>query len=117
LSDNASLNRMDVLWLWGLLAVAALAGQLPRLFDAKELPPMDDAERAQWARKRRWLAVSELSAIPAFATGWSMASIYWSLPIPFVVMGSMASGALGFGFMLHALQVLVTRKVGSGNGA
>jgi hypothetical protein len=110
---SGHLTRTEVLWLWGALAVAALAGNVPRLFDPKELPPSDPRQRVHWARKRRWLAISELSAIPAFATGWCMAGLYWNLPVPLLVLGSMASGALGFGFVLHALQVLVTRKIGS----
>jgi hypothetical protein len=115
-SDYGDLSRVEVLWRWGALALAASTGLLARLgwrlFNVAELPPCDPEQRVQWARKRRWIAISELSAIPAFATGWIAAESAWQLSTATVVLGSMASGALGFGFLLHALQVFVARKVG-----
>lgn len=107
-------SRFDLLLLWIVLALAALSGLCARLaqrlFHVGELPPTDADQLEHWRRRRRWMLISEISALPMFATAWVAASLQWGLPIPLVVLGSMATGALGFGFLIHALQTWVLRK-------
>ncbi|HEY0116296.1 MAG TPA: hypothetical protein VGB54_11280 [Allosphingosinicella sp.] len=96
-----------------LSCAAALAALVARigLSIGNDLPPEDAAAFAAWKRKRVWTIVAEFSALPAFAAAWTAASYLWALSVPFVVLGSMASGALGFGFLLQALQAIVTRRI------
>lgn len=110
--------RFELALLWVLLALSALSGLAARLamklFNVNELPPQDPALLAHWKRRRMYMLISETCAVPAFATGWMAASMQWGLPVPLVVLGSMVSGALGFGFLIHALQTYVTRRVNNG---
>jgi hypothetical protein len=85
-----------------------------RLFHVEQIPPSDPETLLHWKRRRLYMAISEVSALPAFATGWMAAALQWQLSIPLVVLGSMLSGALGFGFLIHALQTYVTRRVNNG---
>jgi hypothetical protein len=96
------------------LALAALSGLAARLamrlFHIDQIPPIDPEQLQHWKRRRWYMIVSEIAALPAFATFWIAASLQWSLSVPLIVIGSMTSGALGFGFLIHALQIYVLRK-------
>jgi hypothetical protein len=81
-----------------------------RLFSLEETPPEDPILLKTWKRRRLYMIISEASALPAFATGWMAAAMQWDLSIPLVVLGSMCSGALGFGFLIHALQLYITKR-------
>lgn len=111
-------DRIELVLFWLLLALASLSGLAARLamklFNVNELPPQDPELLAHWQRRRLYMTISEACAVPAFATGWMAASYQWQLSVPFVVLGSMVSGALGFGFLIHALQTYVTRRVNNG---
>lgn len=111
-------SRLELCVLWCLLALAALSGLSARLamnlFNIEQVPPEDPTALKHWKRRRTYMVISEVSALPAFATGWMAAALQWQLSIPFVVLGSMTSGALGFGFLIHALQIYVTRRVNHG---
>jgi hypothetical protein len=111
-------ERLELVFFWLMLALASLSGLAARLamklFHINEIPPEDPKALLQWRRRRIYMAISELCALPAFATGWMAASIQWHLPVPLVVLGSMVSGALGFGFLIHALQTYVTKRVSNG---
>ena len=75
-------------------------------------PPPDDKEQfAVWRRKRFWTVLGELSTIPAMGAGWTAAAIHWQFSVPVIVGGAMVCGAVGFGFLLAALQALLTRKL------
>jgi hypothetical protein len=87
-----------------------------RLFNVDQLPPTDASELVHWKRRRWYMIVSEVAALPAFATFWIAASAQWNLSVPLIVIGSMASGALGFGFLIHALQVYILRKTETAGG-
>ena len=108
------MTRAEILILWtaayfgAVVSFAARIGYL--LFSVSDEPPEDLAQLGAWRRRRRWLIASEFLALPAFATAWTAAALQWGCPAPIVVLGSMASGALGFGFLLNALQTIVTRK-------
>lgn len=111
-------HKIELVLFWILLALSALSGLSARLamklFNVNELPPIDPAALTHWKRRRSYMLVSEVCALPAFATGWMAASYQWGLPVPLVVLGSMVSGALGFGFLIHALQTYVTKRVQNG---
>lgn len=111
-------DKIEIAVLWVLLALSALTGLAARLamkmFDVTEMPPEDLAALKHWKRRRLYMLVSEVCALPAFATGWVAAGVYWNLPVALIVLGSMVSGALGFGFLIHALQTYVLRKVKNG---
>jgi hypothetical protein len=96
-----------------LSSAAALVALVARLglSIGNDLPPAEPAAFAAWKRRRLWTLVAEFSALPAFAAGWTAASYAWSLSVPVVVLGSMASGALGFGFLLQAFQAIVTKRL------
>lgn len=82
------------------------------LFGVSPDPPVDAAALQMWERKRRWLIISELSALPAFATVSVVVGRLREWPVEGVVLLSMVLGALGFAFFLDALQTLVRRRIG-----
>lgn len=82
------------------------------LFGVSPDPPVDAAALQMWERKRRWLIISELSALPAFATVSVVVGRLREWPVEGVVLLSMVLGALGFAFFLDALQTLVRRRMG-----
>jgi hypothetical protein len=107
-------DRVELVMYWFVLALASLTGLAARLamklFSVSEIPPSDPEELKHWRKRRLYMTISEACALPAFATGWMAASIQWDLSVPLVVLGSMVSGALGFGFLIHALQTYVLRR-------
>lgn len=111
-------DRLELVLFWCLLALSSLAGLSARLamklFNVNELPPTCPDALKHWKRRRLYMTISEVCALPAFATGWMAASIQWHLSVPLVVLGSMVSGALGFGFLIHALQIYVLRRANNG---
>lgn len=106
-------SDMAIFWalslLSGLAMVAARLGYL--LFGIAPLPPSDPEELTHWKRKRRWLLFAELLALPAFATAAVALTVYFNLPAVTSVLISMVFGALGFGFLLNALQFMARRKL------
>lgn len=111
-------EKFELVMFWFVLALASLSGLAARLamklFNVNELPPSDPDALVHWRRRRMYMMVSEVCALPAFATGWMAAAMQWQLSVPLVVLGSMVSGALGFGFLIHALQTYVLRRVNNG---
>jgi hypothetical protein len=111
-------DRLELVLFWLMLALASLSGLAARLamklFNVNELPPSDADALKHWRRRRLYMMISEVCALPSFATGWMAAGSYWSLSVPLVVLGSMVSGALGFGFLIHALQTYILRRASNG---
>lgn len=110
-----------VLWLMSLAGGLALCGARLGwlLFRVAADPPNDPAALALWERKRRWLVISELSALPAFATLALMVGRLRHWPMEGIIIMSMVLGALGFAFFLDALQTIVRKRIGmegGGNG-
>lgn len=109
------MTQIDLAILWvtslfaGLTACGARISYM--LFGIGEQPPDDPAALLHWHRKRRWLVISDFAAAPAFATAGVSATIYWHLPPVASVLFSMVLGALGFGFLLSGLQIVVRRKL------
>lgn len=107
-----------VLWLlaWGGGLAICGAKLAYMLFGISSEPPDDPVALRAWVRKRKWLVISELAALPAFA---SIAVIIGKLrawPLEGVVLFSMLLGALGFAFFLDALRTLVSRRLGLNQG-
>ncbi len=101
---------MEQKWDFFLLWLASLACSMIMcgarlgwfLFRVAPMPPLDAAALDIWKLKRRWLILSELSVLPAFATiSITIARLrHW--PIEGVILLSMALGGLGFAFLLDA---------------
>jgi hypothetical protein len=108
-------RHVEITLLWFISFAASLTVIGARigytLFNVKHAPPEDPELFAHWRRKRTWLIVSELSAVPAFATAGVVATIYWDLSPIASVLTAMILGALGFSFLLHALETLVRRRL------
>ena len=85
----------------------------PRVTSQQQSTP---AAFALWRRKRLWLVISELSALPAFATISVVIGRLREWPMEGVILLSMVLGALGFAFFLDALQTLVRKRIGMPEG-
>jgi len=100
---------------WVLSLFSGLTGVTARLgyalYGIAPLPPSDPEELIHWRRKRRWLAISDLSGLPFFTTAALGLTLYFHLPPVASVLISMAFGALGVGFLLNGLQFLMQRKL------
>lgn len=108
--------RLDDLLLW-LLALggstAGLGARIALQLSRVSLDPPDEPKAlAAWKRKRRWLIISELSALPAFASLAMAVGYLQDWPVAGVVLLSMGLGALGFAFLLDALQRIVRQRLG-----
>lgn len=102
-----------ILWLGSLFAGMAMVGARLGwlLFGAEADPPADPAAMALWQRKRRWLVFSEFSALPAFATLALAVGRLKEWPDVGVILFTMALGALGFAFLLDALQTVFRKRL------
>ncbi|MCJ2189168.1 hypothetical protein [Novosphingobium beihaiensis] len=94
----------------GLAMVGARLGWM--LYGIAPEPPADPEALDLWQRKRRWLVVSELSALPAFAIIALGVGRLKGWPDYGVVLFTMVLGALGFAFALDALQTLFRKRLG-----
>lgn len=105
---------LAVLYLSSLLGGLALCGARLGwiLFRVSPVPPDEAAALALWRLKRRWLIISELSALPAFATISVIVGRLQAWPPEGVILFSMVLGALGFAFFLDALQTIVRKRIG-----
>lgn len=105
--------EITVLWICSFAAsLTIVAGRVGlALFNLKEDPPTDPVLLANWRRRRTYLLVSEMMAVPAFATLGVVSTVYWNLDPIASVLISMVLGALGFGFLLHAVETLVRRRL------
>ncbi len=74
--------------------------------------PADPALAVHWARRRRYLALAELSAIPAFATGSVVLVSYYHIDPVVAVLIAMAQGFVGFPLLLDGATFLFKRRLG-----
>lgn len=104
-------------WIAALIAAATIVGGRLGMFLFRLAPdPPDDAVLAlHWARRRRWVAISELSALPAFATISVAAVTYWHLDPIVAVLISMFLGGVGFAMLLDGAQWLFRKRLGLPN--
>lgn len=113
------MNWNDFLW-WltalfgGLMICGAKLAYM--LFGIPQEPPTSPTALRSWERKRRWLVISELAALPAFASVAVIAGKMQHWPIEGVVGLSMVLGAMGFAFFLDALQTIVRKRIDMGVG-
>lgn len=110
------MNRWDdvLLWLLSLMGSFALCGaRLGHfLFRLSDLPPVEPLALEMWQRKRRWLVISELSALPAFATISIVVGRLREWPLEGVILFSMVLGAIGFAMFLDGLQTVIRARLG-----
>lgn len=109
------MNKTDLLTLFSLSFLAALSGVCARigyqLFRIDVNEPIEEKARQNWRRKRRWLAISEISALPFFAFLAVASKIWFDLGDISAILIAMVCGALGFGFLLDGLQFLVRKRL------
>lgn len=74
--------------------------------------PADPALAVHWARRRRYIAVAELSALPAFATASVVLVSYYHLNPVAAVLLAMAQGFVGFPLLLDGAAILFKRRIG-----
>lgn len=105
-----------VLWCLSLLGGLALCGARLGwfLFRVSPAPPADSEALRLWKLKRHWLIMSEFSALPAFATISVLVGRERAWPMETVILFSMVLGALGFAFLLDALQTLARKYLHAG---
>lgn len=103
-----------VLWALAVLATATVIGAKIGFFlwGIAPDPPADALAASHWMRRRRWLAYSEISALPAFATIGVAAVAYGDLNPIAAVPISMALGGVGFPLLLHGAQFLYRKRLG-----
>lgn len=106
-------------WVCSLLAAASIvAAKLGvRLFVATTDEPADPVLSEHWHRRRRYVAIGEISALPAFATISVVVVMYYHAdPIASVLL-AMGQGAVGFALMLDGAAFLFRKRLGlPGNG-
>jgi hypothetical protein len=101
-------------WVASLFAagtvVAAKLGL--RLYGLAGDPPLDPALAAHWHRRRRYVAIGEVSALPAFATvSVVLVSFYHLNPVAAVLI-AMAQGMVGFALLLDGAAWLFRKRIG-----
>lgn len=101
-------------WLAALLASASIVGgRLGRALFLLATDPPDDLIMAKhWERRRRWLAYSELLALPAFATISVSVVAYHQLDPIISVLIAMFLGFVGFAMLLDGAQWLFRKRLG-----
>lgn len=83
-----------------------------KLYSAAGDPPSDPAMAAHWARRRRWLAIGELSALPSFATLSVVLVSYYQLDPVAGVLLAIAQGFIGFPLLLDGAAWLFRKRLG-----
>lgn len=111
-----------VWWALGLIAGATVAvGQLAHKMARLELEaPTDPALLANWEKRKKWLAITEFSALPAFATLATAGRVYFNLPEIVGVLVTMGLGFVGFAMLIDGAKSLFKKRVGlseEGEGA
>lgn len=74
--------------------------------------PTDPALAVHWVRRRRYIAIAELSALPAFATASVVLVSYYHLNPVAAVLLAMAQGFVGFPLLLDGAAFLFRRRLG-----
>jgi hypothetical protein len=101
-------------WLASLFAAATVvAAKLGlRLYGLAGDPPADPALAQHWHRRRRYVAIGEVSALPAFATISVVLVSYYRLDPVVAVLIAMAQGMVGFALLLDGAAWLFRKRLG-----
>jgi hypothetical protein len=75
-------------------------------------PPADPALAQHWHRRRRYVALGEVSALPAFATVSVVLVSYYHLDPVAAVLIAMAQGMVGFALLLDGAAWLFRKRLG-----
>lgn len=84
---------------------------------AAEQPPTDAAQLAAWRRRRRWLLLSELSALPCFVILALAIPEYFAWSSNLGNLFGLGLGAFGFPFVSGVAKALIERRLGVSNAA
>lgn len=113
------MERGDWIEFWFWWAAALFASTMVvvarlglKLYGDATDPPEDPVMATHWARRRRWLAISEISALPAFATLSIVLVRYYHLDPAAGVLLAMAQGFLGFPLLIDGATWLFRRRLG-----
>jgi len=82
-----------------------------KLYGAAADLPDDPVLAAHWRRRRRYVAVAELSALPAFATLSVVLVSYQHLNPVGAVLLAMAQGFVGFPLLLDGATLLFRKRL------
>jgi hypothetical protein len=74
--------------------------------------PDDPVLALHWRRRRQYIALAELSALPAFATISVVLVSYQQLSPVAAVLLSLAQGFVGFPLLLDGAAILFRRRIG-----
>jgi Trk-type K+ transport system membrane component len=106
----------EFMWWWAIFLATSATMIIARLFFMLGVmnydPPLDPALYRHWARRRLWIALAELSALPAFATFSLVIVIYREVSPYLGVLIAMFLGGIGFLLLLDALQWLFRKRLG-----
>jgi hypothetical protein len=113
-SDMGDWTEFLFWWLASLFAsttvVVAKLGL--KLYGAAGDPPVDPVLAEHWQRRRRYMALAEISALPAFATVSVVLVSYYHLNPVAAVLLAMAQGFVGFPLLLDGAAFLFRKRLG-----
>lgn len=81
------------------------------LYGGKDMPPDDSRALAAWRMRRRWLAISEYSAVPAYMAFAVFCGIQYDWSIAVVSLISMALGVLGYDSFARTLSSVKSARL------
>lgn len=87
-----------------------------KLYGASPDFPDDPVLALHWRRRRQYVALAELSALPAFATISVVLVSYQKLDPVAAVLLSIAQGFVGFPLLLDGAAFLFRRRIGMERG-
>lgn len=94
-----------------LATTSVLVARVARRLSTDPVEPLDLEALRVWRARRRWLIAAELAALPAL-TMVAVLCTYWSGPDYLIALSAgLIAGALGFPFLVHAVETLVRRKI------
>lgn len=93
-------------------AVVAVASTVNKLARLEENEPQDEALKVAWLRRKKWLAITEISAVPAFATLANSGRLYFDASPVVGVIATMFLGFVGFAMLIDGARFLFRSRVG-----
>lgn len=105
----------EFLFWWAASFIAATTVVVARLglklYGAPDFPD-DPALALHWRRRRQYIAMAEISALPAFATISVVLVSYQQLNPVVAVLLAIAQGFVGFPLLLDGAAFLFRRRIG-----